>query len=116
MTEELLRRTKYLGIMVIYIVDLLPNKPSGWAISKQIVRSATSVGANYRSAKKAKSKADFINKLKIVEEECDETIYWLEVIEEARILNSSEIKVIKKEALELLAIFISSLKTLKSKQ
>lgn len=67
MKTELLNRTKKLGIEIIYLVDELPNKPSGWAISKQIIRSATSVGANYRAACLAKSKADFINKLKIVE-------------------------------------------------
>ncbi len=115
MTEELLRRTKTLGINVIYLVDKLPNKPSGWAIGKQIVRSATSVGANYRASRLAKSKADFIYKLKIVEEECDETIFWLEMIEEAKILNREDVYAIKKEAAELFAIFVASLKTIKAK-
>ena len=115
MTEEILKRTKALGIMIIHLVDILPNKPSGWAISKQIVRSSTSVGANYRASRRAKSKADFINKLKIVEEECDETLFWLEIIEEAKILSNAEVSPIKKEAHELLAIFVASLKTLKTK-
>lgn len=114
MTEEILRRTKALGIMIIHLVDLLPNKPSGWAISKQIVRSSTSVGANYRASRKARSKADFINKLKIVEEEYDETIFWLEVIEETKLLSIEKTASIKKEAEELLAIFVASLKTLKT--
>jgi four helix bundle protein len=113
MKTELLKRTKKLGIEIIYLVDELPNKPSGWAISKQINRSATSVGANYRAACLAKSKADFINKLKIVEEECDETIFWLEIIEETRLLNLERVSWIKKEAMELFAIFVSSLRTVK---
>jgi four helix bundle protein len=113
MTEEILKRTKALGIMIIHLVDVLPNKPSGWAISKQIVRSSTSVGANYRASRKAKSKADFINKLKIVEEECDETIFWLEVIEGAGFLAMDKLKIIKKESMELFAIFVSSLRTAK---
>lgn len=115
MTEELLKRTKALGIMVIFLVDKLPKKPSGWAISKQIVRSGTSVGANYRASRKAKSKPDFIHKLKIVEEECDETIFWLELIEETNLLRAEDVEKIKNEAQELLAIFVASLKTLKSK-
>jgi four helix bundle protein len=72
MKEELKRRTKKIGLKVIALIDHLPNKPSGWAIAKQIVRSATSIGANYRAACRAKSTADFIYKLKIVEEEADE--------------------------------------------
>ncbi len=98
---------------IIFMVDELPNKPSGWAISKQIVRSATSVGANYRAVCKAKSIPHFINRLKIVEEECDETIFWLEVIEEASLLSHERTFNLKSEASELLAFFISSLKTVK---
>ena len=96
MKTELLRRTKELGIKVIFLVDELPNKPSGWAIGKQLVRCATSVGANYRAVCLAKSKADFINKLKIVEEERDETVFWIEVIEEASIWSKDRVVIIKK--------------------
>ena len=77
MQEHLKFRTKLIGINVIKLVDELPNKISSKAITHQIIRSATSIGANYRAACRAKSTADFINKLKIVEEEADETIYWL---------------------------------------
>jgi len=80
--NKLNKRTKQIGLEVIKLIDQLnlrPNKPSAWAIAKQIVRSLTSVGANYRAACRAKSKPDFINKLKIVEEEADETHYWLEI-------------------------------------
>ena len=76
MKEQLKLRTKKIGLETIKLIDELPNNTSSWAISKQIVRSATSIGANYRAACRAKSSADFINKLKIVEEETDETIFW----------------------------------------
>ncbi len=115
MQEELLRRTKDLGVMIIHLVDELPNKPSGWVIGKQILRSATSVGANCRATRRAKSILDFIHKFKIVQEECDETIYWLEVIEEARLISTLPIAGIKAEANELLCIFVTTLKTLKAK-
>lgn len=75
MREEIKLRTKKIGLDIIMLIDELPSKPSSWAISKQIVRSATSIGANYRAACRAKSEANYINKLKIVEEEADETPY-----------------------------------------
>lgn len=115
MKEELKRRTKKIGLEVIALIDHLPNKPSGWAIGKQIVRSATSIGANYRAACRAKSTADFIYKLKIVEEEADETIFWLEMIEEAGLLPPERIVLIKRETHEVLSILVSSIKTLKAK-
>lgn len=95
------------------LIDELPNKLSAWVISKQIVRSATSVGANYRSACRAKSKADFINKLKIVEEETDETHFWLEVLEESGLLMNDKTTKLKKEVNEILAITVASIKTLR---
>ena len=79
------------------------------------VRSSTSIGANYRAACRAKSTADFINKLKIVEEETDETLYWLEIIGESGLLNSDKVSLLKKEANEILSIVVSSIKTMKSK-
>lgn len=114
MVEMLKKRTKKIGLDVIKLIDLLPNKPSGWAISKQIVRSSTSVGANYRAACRAKSKRDFIYKLKIVEEEADETIFWLEIIEEGGLLNPAEVAAIKKETGEILAMVVASIKTSRS--
>ncbi|MEO5582666.1 MAG: four helix bundle protein [Saprospiraceae bacterium] len=112
MTEEILRRTKAFGIMIIHLVDLLANKPSGWAISKQIVRSSTSVGANYRASRK--SKADFINKLKIVEEECDETIFWLEVIEETKLLSNEKDRYYKKRSSRIISNFCCLTKNIKN--
>lgn len=114
MVEMLKKRTKKIGLDVIKLIDFLPNKPSGWAISKQIVRSSTSVGANYRAACRAKSKKDFIYKLKIVEEEADETIFWLEIIEEGGLLKNAEVAAIKKEVGEILAMVVASIKTSRS--
>ena len=91
MEQEIKRRTKQIGVQTILLIDALPNKPSAWVIAKQIARSSTSIGANYRAACRAKSTPDFINKLKIVEEETDETLFWLEIFEETNILKGSEI-------------------------
>ena len=115
MKEELKRRTKYIGLEVIKLIDDLPNKTSSKAIAAQIVRSSTSVGANYRAACRAKSDADFINKLKIVEEEADETIYWLEVLEESGLIAFEKTVSIKKETNEILAIVVASINTVRNK-
>jgi four helix bundle protein len=88
MQEIIKRRTKQIGLEIIKLIEELPAKPSSWVISKQIIRSSTSVGANYRASCRAKSTSDFINKLKIVEEEADETIYWLEILEESKLVES----------------------------
>jgi len=81
-----------------------------------LLRSSSSIGANYRSACKGKSTADFINKITIVEEEADESIYWLELIEESGLVNSKEVFLLKKEANELTAIFTAIGKTAKTNQ
>jgi four helix bundle protein len=111
MVEQLKIRTKKIGLEVIKLVDELPNKPSAWAIAKQILRCSTSIGANYRAACRAKSSADFINKLKIVEEEADETQYWLEVLEESNLINPDRVDTLKKEVNEIVSIVVASIKT-----
>lgn len=116
MQEQIKKRTKQIGLEVIKLIDELPNKPSAWAIAKQIVRSSTSVGANYRAACRAKSDPDFINKLKIVEEEADETHYWLEVLEESGLIGSERIAIVKKEVNEITSIVVASIKTMREKQ
>lgn len=83
---------------------------------RQLIRCSSSVGSNYRAACRAKSRADFINKLKIVEEEADESVYWLELIQEAMGTNSPELNSLLKEANELLSIVVSSIKTAKHKR
>jgi len=95
--EELKDRTKKLSTRIMILADNLPCTPSGKAIAGQIVRSGASVGANYRAACLARSRRDFINKLKIVEEEADGTVYWLELIEERNLVDREMIKGIKRE-------------------
>jgi four helix bundle protein len=86
------------------------------ALNQQIIRSATSVGANYRSACRSKSRRDFINKLKIVEEELDETIYWLELISESGFLRKHKFDPLKKECTEILSIIVRSVMTARKNQ
>ena len=109
------QRTKKLGLDVIKLVEILPKANTADVIGRQLLRSATSVGANYRAACRAKSPADMINKFKIVEEETDETLYWLEMLEESGIVQKSQVQNLLKEANEILAMIVSSLKTLRSR-
>lgn len=109
-------RTKKLAVQIIIQVDNLPNSRSANAIANQLVRSGTSIGANYRAACRAKSTPDMINKMKIVEEESDETAYWLELLVEAEIVSQSQIAEIYKETNEILAMTVSSIKTLRARK
>jgi four helix bundle protein len=109
--EELKKRTKQFALTIIELVENLPNTKAGYAIGNQIIRSGTSVGANYRSACRARSNADFISKITIVEEECDETLFWLELIAGSNLLKKEKLREILKEADELTAIFTASGKT-----
>ncbi len=107
-------RTKKLAVAIIKEVDKLPRSLTSDVIGKQLVRSGTSIGANYRAACRAKSSADMINKMKIVEEESDETEYWLELLVEAELIPQSQIDSIYKETDEILAMTVSSIKTLRN--
>jgi four helix bundle protein len=109
--EELKKRTKKFALMIIKLVEDLPNTKAGYTIGDQIIRSGTSVGANYRAACRSRSDADFISKITVVEEESDETLYWLELISEAELLAKEKLQPIIKEADELTAIFTASGKT-----
>jgi four helix bundle protein len=111
--EDLIKRTMNFAIRIVKMTDHLPKNEMGGTLADQILRSATSVGANYRAACRSKSKKDFINKLKIVEEEMDETIYWISLIEECELIKPEKLSQLKVEANELLAIFVTSLKTAK---
>ena len=97
------------------MVDAMPHPISSIAIAKQIVRSGTSPAANYRAACLAKSEKDFLNKLKMVEEELDETVYWLEIIGETEILPQNRFSCLQKEAKELFKIIASSIVTTKNR-
>ena len=109
--EELKIRTKLFALMIIKLVENLPGTKAGHTIGNQIIRSGTSVAANYRAACRARSNAEFISKINIVEEECDETHFWLELIIEADLLKKEKLQGILKEADELTAIFTASGKT-----
>ncbi|MGQ0827106.1 MAG: four helix bundle protein [Bacteroidota bacterium] len=113
MNNDLKDRTKKFAVAIIRFVRSFPKSDEGYNLGKQLLRSGTSVGANYRSACKAKSTADFINKIVIVEEEADECCYWLELIIEAEIINKIQVESILKEANELTAIFTAAGKTAK---
>lgn len=112
-TAELKNRTKKFALNILDLLDDFPKNNKGYIISRQLGRCATSVGANYRSAARAKSKADFIAKIGIVEEEVDESCYWLEIAAESGIMNNEKVKVLLKEANELTAIFTATGRTSK---
>jgi four helix bundle protein len=115
-SEELKSRTKTFALRIIKMTTAMPKNKVGQVLGSQILRSGTSVGANYRAACRARSEADFISKIGIVEEETDETMYWLELISEAEILKPHLLKDLMKEANELTAIFTASRKTARINQ
>ena len=108
---DLKRRTKAFALRILKLVDALPKTTAGRALASQIVRSGTSVAANYRAACRARSTADFIAKMGIVEEEADETLFWLELLEESQLVPAAKLPAIKREANELIAITVASIKT-----
>src|SRR6266403_5957607 len=108
---DLKRRTKAFALRILKLVDTLPKTTAGRALASQIVRSGTSIAANYRAACRAKSTADFIAKMGIVEEEADETLFWLELLEESDLVLAAKLTAIKQEADELIAITVASIKT-----
>ena len=109
-------RTKLLAVQIIEMTNQLPKTMAAEVIGRQIIRSATSVGANYRATCRAKSKADMINKLKIVEEEADETQFWLEILIDTDLMPESEITNLWQETDEILAMTVASIKTLRNGQ
>jgi four helix bundle protein len=110
-TAELKGRTKEFALRVIHLVDVLPSTVKGRAIANQIMRSATSVAANYRAAHRARSRAEFIAKIGVVEEEADETAFWLELIIDSNIRSEKQVEPLLKEAGEIVAIMASSRKS-----
>ena len=113
--EEFKKRTKDIGLRVIKLVDSLPQSSPASVIGKQLLRSATSVGANYRAACRGKSPADVIAKLKIVEEEADETLYWMELLVEAGLVSEARLANLMKETNEIVALTVASIKTMRDK-
>ena len=109
--EEFSLRTKRFGLRVIRLVTSLPRNPIATTIGKQLVRAGTSVGANYRAAARGRSRADFISKMGIVEEECDESLYWMEMLIESGLLKAKLVNALMIEGSEILAMTVSSIKT-----
>jgi len=115
-SDELKKRTKAFALSVIRLVESLPRGRTVDVIGRQLLRSGTSVGANYRAACRAKSTADFISKMGTVEEEADESLYWMELLIEAEIVKLVQLEPLMKEADEILAITVSSIKTARRKK
>jgi four helix bundle protein len=109
--EEMKMRTKTYANRIVKLCSALPENWIARTLGKQLLRSGTSVGANYRAVCRAKSNLDFINKLRIVEEECDESLFWMELLVDNNLVKADRLNELMKEADELLAIVVSSAKT-----
>src|SRR5262245_20996032 len=109
--EELAARTKAFALRIVRMYSQLPRSPVSDVLGKQVLRSATSVGAHYREGKRARSRAEFISKLEVAIQELDETGYWLELLAESGVVKSNRLVDLEKEATELTAIL--SVKTAK---
>ncbi len=113
--DDLKKRLKKFSLRIIKLSENLPDNITGNTIAKQIIRSGTSPGANYRAACLGKSDKDFLNKLKMVEKELDETLYWLELIVESELVKSGLLEDLMKENDELFKIISSTIITMKKK-
>jgi four helix bundle protein len=113
--QEFKDRTKQAALRIVRLVEALPENKTAWTIGGQLLRSGTSVGANYRAACRAKSTADIISKLGTVEEEADESLYWMELLVEAGLVPDSRLRPLMQEMNEILAMTVASLKTLRAR-
>jgi four helix bundle protein len=111
--HDLRERTMVFALRVLEVVDALPKSIRGRNAADQLCRSGTSVAANYRAAKRAKSTADFIHKMGTVEEEADEVLFWLELIVRSEMIPAARLQPLMKEADEIIAIIVSSINTAK---
>jgi four helix bundle protein len=111
--EEMKARTRAFALRIIRLAESLPDTPTARVIRNQMLRCGPSVGANYRASCRAKSKPDFVSKMGTVEEEADETIYWMELLIDAEIVKRSRIADLLDEADQILSIVVSSIKTAK---
>ncbi len=109
--EQLKQRTKQFAVRVVRAVEALPRKPSATIIARQVLRSATSVAANYRAACRSRSRDEFIAKLELVIEEADETIFWLELLVDTSLVHPKRMAQLLDEANQLVAIFTVSKRT-----
>jgi four helix bundle protein len=116
MTEQEFKdRSKQIALRVIRLVESLPNTNTAQIIGKQLLRSATSVGANYRAACRGKSAADILHKLAIVEEEADGSLYWFELLVESNTISENKVSALMSDINEIVAMTVSSIKTLRLK-
>jgi len=111
--REMQARTKAFALRVMKLVDTLPRSTAGQVVGRQLLRSATSVGANYRAACRAQSHAEFASKLSVVVEEADESLYWLELLHESKLVQPDRLSDLLKEANEIVAISVAARKTAK---
>ena len=114
--KELQARTKKFHVDVIKLCERFPKNAAGFETAKQLIRAAGSVGSNYRSSVRAKSPDDFVYKIEIVLEEADESLYWLEVVRDAKLQDGKELDRLVRESNELTAIFAATDKTNKAKR
>lgn len=113
--DELQQRTRSFALRVIKLVDALPNTIAGRGMGRQLLDSATSVSANYRAARRARSRKEFVAKISIVAEESDESEHWLDLIMASGLMNTKRVLSLHQEAGELMKIFAATRKTTKSK-
>ena len=114
--DDFKQRTRTFGLRVIRLVKALPKSTVGSVIGRQLLRCGTSVGANYRAACRARSRADFVAKMKIVEEECDEALYWIELLRESGEIEPALLKDLVEEADAILSLVVASIKTARSRK
>jgi four helix bundle protein len=112
----LLPRTKAFALRVVRLVDGLPSSRASDVMGKQLMRCATAVGANYRAARRARSTAEFCSKLGIVEEEADESIYWLELLVESGLVRGDLLQDLLREANEIVAMVVASIRTARNRK
>ena len=111
--EELQKRTTNYALRILKLFRSLPNCPEARIIGQQLLRSGTSVAANYRAACRARSRADFLSKLGVVEEEADESVFWLEFLTDANLVRRERLRDLVSEARQITAIFVASRRTVK---
>ncbi|QDU30346.1 hypothetical protein ETAA8_54740 [Anatilimnocola aggregata] len=114
--SKLVDRTKQFALRVIYLVQSLPSSATSRVTGNQLLRSGTSVGANYRSARRARSRAEFCAKLGIVEEELDESLYWIELLVESKIMTQKRVDDLIHEGDEILRMIVASIVTVRKRK
>ena len=114
--EIVKKRTRAFGLRVLRLVEALPKTPAGKVIGAQLLKSGTAIGANYRAACRARSRAEFVVKMGVVEEEADETVYWIEMLVDAGLVPQQRVAELPDEANQIVAIVVSSIKTARRKR